>query len=73
MALGVNKFTQDDVRAASYALTGYSVNVLTGACEFQAISALFKARHDSGNARVTQRRDPRRTLRLETRKRKIHS
>ena len=35
MVLGVNKFTQDDVRAASYALTGYSVNVLTGAVNFK--------------------------------------
>ena len=34
MTLGVNEFTQSDVRAAAWALTGYSVNPETGAVEF---------------------------------------
>jgi uncharacterized protein (DUF1800 family) len=36
MTLGVNKFTQDDVRAAAHALTGYSTNLATGAVRFTA-------------------------------------
>ena len=36
MTLGVNKFTQDDVTAAARALTGYSVNLPTGAVAFDA-------------------------------------
>ncbi len=34
MTLGVNEFTQNDVRAAAHALTGYSTNIATGAVTF---------------------------------------
>jgi uncharacterized protein (DUF1800 family) len=36
MTLGVNKFTQDDVKAAARALTGYNTNLITGAVGFDA-------------------------------------
>jgi uncharacterized protein (DUF1800 family) len=36
MTLGVNEFSQNDVRAAAHALTGYSTNIATGAVTFDA-------------------------------------
>jgi uncharacterized protein (DUF1800 family) len=36
MTLGVNKFTEDDVKAAARALTGYETNIPTGAVGFNA-------------------------------------
>jgi uncharacterized protein (DUF1800 family) len=72
MTLGVNKFTQDDVKAAARALTGYYTNLPTGAVGFEGDSALRQARQDSRHDRQARRGKPGGVNRVKAGKRQVH-